>query len=186
MRCFLAVDIPQPQKGLLAEGLQKLQRLLPKARWVRPEGLHITLKFLGEQGEAAADELLLRLSHLLAAGPAQVQVVLQGGGFFPHPQRPRVAWVGGQAPGLELWAKAAEEAAESLGVERESRPFSLHVTLARLERPWPPSACELFLRQVASWQLAPFTASQVVLYESVLTPQGAVYRKRGEVNAGKA
>lgn len=184
MRCFLAVGLPEEHKRQLAAGLERLKRELPSARWVRADGLHITLKFLGEVAESSMTTLLPSLSELLAPLPAPLAVQLGGGGFFPHPQRARVAWLGGQAPGLERWAQAAELAAEQVGVRPEGRPFSLHVTLARLERPWPPAACQRFLRELSRWSLPPFQAQEVVLYESQLSPQGARYTERWRVAVG--
>ncbi len=177
MRCFLAVELPQAHKATVKAGLARLKGKLPAARWVRPEGLHITLKFLGEQSEAQAASFLEALTQLLTEVPPEVKVSLHGGGFFPNAARPRVAWLGGQAPGLEAWAEASEA--------REARPFSLHVTLARLERPWPEVACQRFLQEVASWQLAPFVAREVVLFESTLGPGGAVYSERARIPVGR-
>lgn len=185
MRCFLAVELPQAQKDTVMAGLAKLKAKLPAARWVRPEGLHITLKFLGEQQESQAASLMAALAELLAEAPPEVKVSLAGGGFFPNASRPRVAWLGGEAPGLEKWAEASEEAAAFIGVAREPRPFSLHVTLARLERPWPQGACQRFLQELATWQLAPFLAREVVLFESTLGPGGAVYTARAKIRVGR-
>lgn len=185
MRCFLAVELPQAQKAVVMAGLAKLKAKLPAARWVRPEGLHITLKFLGEQQESQAALFLEALSELLADAPAEVKVSLAGGGFFPNASRPRVAWLGGVAPGLEQWAAASEEAAALIGVAREPRPFSLHVTLARLERPWPQGACQRFLDEVSSWRLDPFLAREVVLFESTLGPGGAVYTAKAKISVGR-
>ncbi len=185
MRCFLAVEIPQAQKATVVAGLAKLKAKLPAARWVRPEGLHITLKFLGEQQESQVALFLQALAEHVASVPPEVKVSLHGGGFFPNAARARVAWLGGAAPGLETWAEASEEAAGVIGVARESRPFSLHVTLARLQRPWPEGACQRFLQEVGSWQLAPFLAREVVLFESTLSPGGAVYTQRARLPVGK-
>ncbi|MCX7896163.1 MAG: RNA 2',3'-cyclic phosphodiesterase [Thermoanaerobaculum sp.] len=175
MRCFLAVELPRPLRDSLATAISRLQGQLPPARWVKAEGLHITLKFLGEQGEREVAALVSHLERGLKGVVFPVTVSLQGGGFFPHSSRPRVAWIGGAAPGLESWAAAAEEAAQAIGVPRESRPFSLHVTLARLERSWPAAACERFLSELSSLALPPFPAREVVLFSSTLRPGGAVY-----------
>lgn len=174
MRLFIAVPLPPTIQQELASGLRTLRRALPPARWVRPEGIHITLKFLGEQPDtvvAALDrEVPAALSFL-----APVTVHLVGGGFFPTHRRPRVAWVGGQAEGLATWANAIETAATGLGLTLEERPFSLHLTLARLERPWPEPAVQRFLDEVAGWELAAFEAREAVLYRSELRPEGALY-----------
>ncbi|HNX51663.1 MAG TPA: RNA 2',3'-cyclic phosphodiesterase [Thermoanaerobaculaceae bacterium] len=174
MRLFIAVPLPQNIQQVLASGLGTLCRALPPAHWVRPEGIHVTLKFLGEQLDTMVTALDREVPAALAAlAPATVH--LAGGGFFPTPRRPRVAWVGGQAEGLVTWASAIDAAATSLGLAPEERPFSLHLTLARLERPWPEPAVQRFLDEVAGWELATFVAREAVLYRSELKPGGAVY-----------
>jgi len=174
MRLFIAVDLPEEVREVLRSGLGHLKRDQPPARWVRPEGMHITLKFLGEQTPDLVEGL-----DRAAAGPLSflppVTVQLGGGGFFPNDRRPRVAWVGGQAPGLDVWARAVEDAAANLGVERETRAFSLHLTLARLERPWGVQAAEHFMVQVGKWRFPEFVAREAVLFQSELQPSGAVY-----------
>ena len=174
MRLFLAVELPEDVRQTLARALGSLKRDLPPARWVRPEGIHITLKFLGELDERAVAPLVEAVTFALR-GCAPVRVQLGGGGFFPDQRRPRVAWVGGTAEGLERWAAGLEDAAESVGVARERRPFSLHLTLARLERPWGVQACETFMIHGRKWHFAPFETREVVLFRSELKPSGAVY-----------
>jgi 2'-5' RNA ligase len=174
MRLFFAVELPDEVRQGLAHGLGALKRQLPAARWVRVDGMHVTLKFLGEQPAAIVDRLAATVTPATAPLPP-VEVRLGGGGFFPHERRPRVAWVGGTAAGLDNWALAVEEACASLGLEREPRPFSLHLTLARLEHPWAAPVVERFLAEVARWQLPAFTAREVVLFASELQPTGAVY-----------
>lgn len=183
MRVFLAVELPEDVHQTLLRGLGALKRDQPPARWVRAEGLHVTLKFLGELPEAAVTELQGAMPSVLTS-LAPVEIRLGGGGFFPHERRPRVAWVGGQAPGLDLWAASLEDAAERLGVAREQRPFALHLTLARLERPWGAHAVEHFLVQVGKWQLTPFVAREITLYESRLLPGGAAYTALGRFAVG--
>ena len=169
----------------LASGLQALRRALPTARWVRPEGIHVTLKFLGEQPEtlvAALDrEVPAALQRL-----APVTVKLEGGGFFPNPRRARVAWVGGEAEGLVEWARTLDVVAARLGIPPEQRPFSLHLTLARLDHPWPETAAQRFLDEVAGWGLGAFEAREAVLYQSELKQGGAVYSALRHWPAGGA
>jgi len=184
VRLFVAVDLPGSLREQLARGLSRLRRELPSARWVRPEGIHITLKFLGEQPV----DLPERLSQAVEEGVrslAPVQVVPGGAGFFPHERRPRVAWLGGRADGLAEWAEVIDKTAASLGVEPEARPFSLHLTLARLQRPWPPDAVDRFVNEVARWDLQPFTADEMTLFRSDLQPGGAVYTAVRRWTVGK-
>jgi 2'-5' RNA ligase len=171
---FVAVELPETVHEVIARGLGGLRRALPPSRWVRREAMHVTLKFLGEQPEAAVGELTDRLAPRLAS-LAPVGVALGGGGFFPHERRPRVAWLGGRAPGLEAWAAAVDAAAAECGVPPEARPFSLHVTLARIERPWGARAVDDFVHALGRWRFEPFVARELVLFESRLQPGGAVY-----------
>lgn len=174
MRLFCAVELPQAVRQRLERGVGELRRRLPPARWVRVEGIHITLKFLGEQPASLVEALGAEVrAALVACSP--VEVGLSGAGFFPDARRPRVAWVGGRAPGLEKWAAALDAAAAACGAPREERPFSLHLTLARLERPWPEAAARQFLTEVGSWSFEPFVAREVVLFESQLGAGGSRY-----------
>jgi 2'-5' RNA ligase len=135
--------------------------------------MHITLKF-SEQAAELVESLDGAVAGPLSSLPP-VTVRLGGGGYFPNDRRPRVAWVGGEAAGLDAWARAVEDAAANLGVERETRAFSLHLTLARLERPWGVQAVEHFLVQVGKWRFPEFVAREAVLFQSELRPAGAVY-----------
>lgn len=174
MRAFLAVTLPDDVHDAVTRGMGELRRRLGSARWVRPAGVHVTLRFLDDQEDGVLD----RLGDLVAAELAAlspVEVRLGGGGFFPHETRPRVAWLGGSAPGMEQWAAAIERCAVAVGVPAEARGFSLHVTLARLERPWGAGDVETFVTAVGKWRLAPFTCREVVMMRSELGPAGAVY-----------
>ncbi len=185
MRVFFAVELPEPLRRTLADGLAPLRRLLPPARWVRPESLHVTLKFLGE----LEDRVVERLQQDAALALQQVKpvtVALAGGGFFPSSRRPRVAWVGGEAAGIEGWAGRLEQCAWRHGVPTEERGFSLHLTLARLERPWGNEAVERFLQEVAGWRLPPFVAREVVLFRSQLGAGGARYQALARLAVGES
>lgn len=174
MRLFIAVELPDEVRAVLKGGLGALRRDLPPARWVRAEAMHLTLKFLGEQRPEFVEAIDPVLAGALSA-LRPVAVELGGGGFFPHERRPRVAWLGGRALGLDEWAKVVDEAAAELGLEREARPFALHLTLARLERPWGARAIEDFLVRVGKWRFSEFVAREAVLFQSELKPTGAEY-----------
>jgi 2'-5' RNA ligase len=174
VRLFVAAELSDEVRAVIAHGLGPLRRDLPPARWVRPEAMHVTLKFMGEQPPELVTALDREAGRALAAcEPVTIQ--LGGGGFFPHERRPRVAWVGGKALGLERWAAAVEDAAAGLGVAREVRAFSLHLTLARIERPWGAPAVEHFRVAVDKWRFPAILAREAVLFASELRPSGAVY-----------
>lgn len=174
VRSFVALEIPSGIRAELGAAIGRLRVELPRARWVRPEGVHLTLKFLGEsqrgQLESLAGDLRARL-----AGRGPVPVELAGAGFFPGPARPRVAWIGGRAEGATELAGAVDAAATELGWERERRPWSLHLTVARIDRPWPRSAVERYLAWGEGMALPHFECPEAVLFESRLGPGGAVY-----------
>jgi len=174
VRAFVAFEIPETVRSVLADGIERLRSRVPRARWVRSEGLHLTLKFLGESERDRLDRLAAELRTGLAAA-GSVHVALAGGGFFPGPARARVAWVGGAADGAREVAAAVDEAAAALGWERERRGWSLHLTLARLDRPWPPHAVEEFLGYWETTRLPAFECREAVVVSSRLGPGGAVY-----------
>lgn len=183
MRVFVAVELPEQLRRRLAALVEELRANLPRARWVRAENLHITLAFLGEVEEGVAERLRDNLGRR-AEDLQPVPVRFFGGGFFPSPQRPRVAWLGGSAPGLELWAESAAEAAVRAGATVDRRPYSLHLTLARLNVPWRQPEVERFLARVAEWKAEPFTVGEMVLFSSELRPGGPRYTVVGRWPVG--
>ena len=174
VRAFLAFEIPDRIKSDLTTSREIVRAELPKARWVRPEGQHLTLKFLGEVPRSTLDRLAHDLAPRLGSVP-RVTVELSGAGFFPSPRRPRVAWIGGRADGAESVVAAIDEVAGVHGFDRERRRWSPHVTQARLNRPWPAEAVNRFLGWGRDLRLEAFEAREVVLFSSVLRPEGAVY-----------
>jgi len=174
VRAFAALAMPETVRDAIRREQRALKAELPRARWTRPEGQHLTLKFLGETPVSRIHELSTSIGGALRGRPA-VEVALSGSGFFPNLRRPRVAWVGGEARGGAEVAAAVEAAAVGCGFEPERRPWALHLTQARLDRPWPRSAVERFLDWGRTIELPPFRCAEVVLFESDLRPGGAVY-----------
>jgi 2'-5' RNA ligase len=174
VRAFLALEIPEAIKEQIALSREALRSRLPKARWVRPEGQHLTIKFLGEVERARLEALPSQFGPELE-GLGSVEVAFSGAGFFPSSRRPRVAWIGGSVSGVEPVVEAVERVAEANGFARERRRWSLHLTQARLNRPWPPEAVDRFLAWGRDLGLEPFVCSELVLFRSQLGPGGAVY-----------
>ncbi len=183
MRLFFAVDLPaglRRRLATLADQLREPASRLGNFRWVAPANLHVTLKFLGEV-EAAK---LRRLLELAAACRGE-SLVLQPGncGYFPSPERPRVFWLGFSRGGGELCRLAAlvDEIAVGIGVEPEKRPLVPHLTLARIRQLRSRKAAafrELAARSGEMLAGEPsFPVKNFVLYQSTLTPKGAVYRQ---------
>jgi 2'-5' RNA ligase len=176
MRTFVAIDLPEQLHAALAQAQQAFRKAAPEARWTRPEGIHLTLKFLGEVSEAQVKEVVEALGQIGSFEPFSVEV--RGFGFFPQVRRPRVFWVGVEAPpALGELAARVEGEMEKIRFPREQRAFTPHLTLARFEVPRPQPALEAALAQHAPASLGRFEASEFFLFESKLSPQGAQYRK---------
>ena len=176
MRAFIAIDLPEALHTALAEAQQNFRSAASDARWTRPEGIHLTLKFLGEISDAQTKQVVEALTQIGPFEPFSIEV--KGFGFFPQAQRPRVFWAGVMAPpALTQLAAQVENRMEKIGFAREDRAFSAHLTLARFQVPRPQSALEAAIAARADTSLGAFNASEFFLFESKLSPQGAQYRK---------
>ncbi len=129
MRLFIALDIDDAIRERIQRFMEGVRGFAPDARWVRPESLHVTLKFIGEKPPDAVESI----KHALAAVKADpMQVTFRGYGFFPTPKAARVFWVGIESgPQLASLAAAVDETTFALGVPKEDHAFSPHLTLAR-------------------------------------------------------
>ena len=129
MRIFIALDIPGEIRAQMVKYVERAQALAPDARWARPEGLHVTLKFVGEVSDAKVEQIKAALATVKAA---PFEVTFAKVGFFPTAKSPRVCWIGvegGEAlPGL---AALVDNAAHGVGIAKEDREYSPHLTLAR-------------------------------------------------------
>src|SRR5262249_36758874 len=122
-------DLDEPIRQRVQGFLEGVREFAPNARWVRPESLHVTLKFIGEKPPAAVEEIQNALAGLRCES---FSLNLRGYGFFPSPGSARVFWVGISAgPALEALAKTVDAACAQLGIPREEHAFSPHLTLAR-------------------------------------------------------
>jgi 2'-5' RNA ligase len=177
MRLFLALEIPAAVRKEVARRVAGLRERLPRARWVDPEILHLTLLFFGQVEEAKVAGLTAALREAFARHPP-LELRLAGGGTFP-PRRPaRVAWVGMEAPAdlTALQADATAAAVAAIGFTPEDRPFNPHVTLARCESFWPRDAAEKFAAAFPGAVGQPWVADHGVLFESKLSPRGPSYQ----------
>ncbi len=174
VRAFFAFEIPDAVRTRLEAAREGVRRALPAARWTRPEGWHLTVKFLGERPRGELERLACDIGPRVA-GCGVVTAALAGGGFFPSPARPRVAWVGGSAAGANPVVETVEKAAVQAGLPAERRPWAVHLTMARLQTRWPGDAVDRYLEWAHDLEAMRFVCSEVVLFESRLQPGGAVY-----------
>ena len=176
MRAFIAVDLPAELRVELGRWQEKLRKSARGARWVRPEGIHLTLKFLGEISSAQVIEVSKILSTLPRIAPFEIH--FKGFGFFPHARRPRVLWVGIEpSPTLEALAAQVDKSLETVGFAREQRAFKPHLTLARFRVPRPQPEIEEAISTNGPTVLGPITVREFFLFESILRSQGPEYRK---------
>ena len=179
IRTFVALELCRELREALAELVAALQPRVPRARWVRPEGIHLTLRFLGPSSPEQINDLRAALSAAaLVCGPSEARVA--GLASFPDRRRPRVLWLGVTLPGpiLELQA-ACEAAAVATGFPPEARSFRPHLTLARFRERAP-------LPDLPSPDLGPTLLETLVLFRSDTGPGGASYTALHRVALGGA
>jgi RNA 2',3'-cyclic 3'-phosphodiesterase len=178
IRTFIAVNLAAPVIEEIAKVRSALQEAKGDIRWTRLEGLHLTLKFLGDIERNQVEPILAALRATTHAR-LPLHILAQGLGAFPHLRRPRVLWVGLSGEGLREMSEAIETALMPLDFPPEEREFTPHLTLGRVRslRGW-----EHVLAGVKEYEQTRFGESivdQVTLYQSELRPDGAVYTALG-------
>jgi len=136
VRSFIAIPVPDAGIQALEEAVRCLEPEIGRhVRWVRPEGIHLTLKFMGDIPVATAEKVLESLPTV-TAGFSPFRLAINGLGVFPNPRRPRVLWAGldGDIEILSQLQLAVDDAVGKLGLPKEQRAFSPHLTLGRVRR----------------------------------------------------
>jgi RNA 2',3'-cyclic 3'-phosphodiesterase len=187
MRVFVALDIDDAIRQRIQRFMEGVSGFAPDARWVRPESLHITLKFIGEKSIEAVEEIK-RALFAITAGP--VEVAFRSYGFFPTAKAARVFWVGIESGPLPSLAKAVDEAMFALGIPKEDHAFAPHLTLARGGRRsgaprWrkgdaPNKNFQRLQEKLAALPTPDFgtmAAHEFFLYQSQLSQGGSRYTK---------
>jgi len=183
MRIFIALDIPAEVRAHLTEYMERARKLAPDARWARVEGLHVTLKFVGEFSDARLQEMKTALAWVKAA---PFEVKFDGMGFFPNPKAARVFWAGVDGgEHLPRLASAIDMALAGLDITREEKPYRPHLTLARasqrplrelqalLEEPAP----QFGTQGLGTRGFGTMTAREFFLYQSQPQKGGSKYTK---------
>jgi RNA 2',3'-cyclic 3'-phosphodiesterase len=183
IRAFVALNLPADildhvaglQAALKARGL--------RLRWVKPQNLHLTLKFLGELPVASVADVGLALRRACREA-APVALTVQGMGVFPGIRRARVLWagLGGQVEVLQSLYSRIEDELAGLGLAREKRGFKAHLTLARMKGPLAARDLLAAVEETGGYEPRSFLARKIILYKSDLRPQGAVYTPLVEID----
>jgi 2'-5' RNA ligase len=183
MRLFAAVPVPEPARQQILKLLGRLREAAWPVRWVHDEGLHMTLKFFGEVAPERLDVIAEAL-RFAAHGADALALELGELGAFPSRNRPRILWVGVQAPaGLEVLQDRIERGCEAIGFPPEGAPFQPHITLGRVRegQRLPTGGLE---DHADGFERVSFTGQQLVLYESLLTTTGLRYESRLTLDFG--
>ncbi len=183
MRLFVALDLTDAVRAAIAELLARLKPTTGAVRWVQPEVLHLTVKFIGHLGEEKLPALRDALVRVGTSEPVELE--FHGVGFFPHPRSPRVFWVGvrGNDALFDL-AGQIEAALEPLGIARERRAYAPHLTLGRFKsgpgKKTDAHGLRRLQEKIAALPSVDFGhvhCEEFSLYQSKLSPGGAKYSK---------
>lgn len=176
MRTFIAANLTDTLKAALSQVQEALKARGADVGWVKPENLHITLKFLGEVEEARLPVLSEAIASSLR-GTSPFPLALGGLGAFPDLRFPRVIWIGVKRGAKELSALQArlEEGLQRIGFSPEDRPFSPHLTLGRVRSPRGRGALVEGLKALEVPILGEMILESVDLMRSQLHPTGAIY-----------
>jgi 2'-5' RNA ligase len=188
MRIFIALDIDDAVRQRIQLFMDGVSGFAPDARWVRPESLHVTLKFIGEKPTETAEEIKRALSSIRAGC---IEISFRGYGFFPTAKAARVFWIGIESgPQLPFLARAVDEAMGALAIPKEDHPFTPHLTLARGGgRSGAPSRgkedvsnknfqrLQQKLAALPTPDFGTMAAHDFFLYQSQLSPGGSRYTK---------
>ena len=180
MRLFVALELPGHVRDNLVDLIARLRPLCREARWVQPEGMHVTLKFIGHAIADADEEKLARARAALATvkSSSAVDIHYRGIGFFPNARRPNVFWCGIQASAnLAPLAANIDQALEALGVPRETRAFLPHLTLARFKDSEGIDALAHAAKEFVEKDFGSSQQTEFHLFESTRKPGGAEYLK---------
>jgi 2'-5' RNA ligase len=176
-RLFFAVLVPRPLQAAAAVVQRTLRRANADIKWVEPENLHFTLKFLGDTPVSAVPDLS-QVAREVAARTPRVRVMLRGLGAFPHNQWPQVVWIGCDTGGEDL-ARLGQEldaALETAGLApRDKKPFVPHLTLGRARSNRRLKPLIGILAQYAAVDVGPLLVTSIALMSSQLGPQGPTY-----------
>ncbi len=182
IRTFICFEIPSGIRNEIRELQAQLKPLGLGVRWVNPDGIHLTLKFLGDVKEDSLTDIDDAVRRAVTScHPAEITV--KGAGAFPNFRNPRVYWIGVNEPTGEMvrCQQAIETELEELGYEKEKRRFSPHLTIGRIKETDGIDSVSNELQTIVK-EFGTFTADKVIVMKSELKPSGAVYTPLYHIN----
>jgi RNA 2',3'-cyclic 3'-phosphodiesterase len=178
IRAFVAFPIPETITIRICDIQERLKSYRLPVRWVKPENVHLTLKFFGEISLSTVNDIGKVLEDTVRVY-APLMFFIKGLGVFPNIKKPRVLWIGisGDIKPLSEIQANLESNLEKKGFAKENRPFKSHLTLGRIKGDIHPENLFDILRSFSNFTSEPFEAKELVLYKSELNPSGALYTK---------
>lgn len=174
MRLFVAIEIPSGVRLAIAAFVQGFRPIATQTKWVRPENMHITLKFLGETDSSMLNAVQSALASIRSDTP--ITLDFRGLGFFPNEKRPRVFWIGMEpSPNLKTLAADIDQSLHKFGFPLEDRPFTPHLTLARFNTPGPSPKLAAAAVENGARSFGSLSSREFHLIESKPKPTGAEY-----------
>ncbi len=179
IRAFLAIEPPESILQSVIRLQEKLKmEISGRVSWTRPQGQHLTLKFFGDISTEDVNHIRTAVQNRVAPGWS-LNLSIEKTGVFPDTRKPRVLWCGvtSDVEKLSTLQKQLDSDFAEIGFPREDRPFRAHLTLARIKDPRNVSGISEALTKHNAFIAGEFTCKELVLFQSRLTTQGAVYTK---------
>ena len=186
LRSFIAFDIPRTLADELGAVSRELSRLEPRVRWVAPENMHVTIKFLGNVEEGLIKGEISDLIEEVASLSGRLSFVSRGIGAFPNPKYPRVVWAGleGDVGRLGEMYQKLEEGLSHFGIKKEGERFVPHITLGRVRDFVKAPLLTQKIDELSQKEFGGFEISYILLYKSLLTRDGPIYTPIVRFNLG--
>ena len=177
IRSFVAVELPETLRYQIRGYIHSLKPLAKNVRWVSPDNLHLTLKFIGERSTETTEQALEAL-HRAASVTHPFQLSIERFGGFPNLRRPKVLWLGAASqpePTLNRLQSTIEDILSEIGIEADTKPFRPHLTLGRVRFKEDLSQLQNFV-ELHPFPVVRFSVNDFVLIRSILKTTGAEYR----------
>jgi RNA 2',3'-cyclic 3'-phosphodiesterase len=186
IRVFLAIEPPEDVLQAMVRMQEKLRsEISGKMSWTKPHGQHLTLKFFGDISMQDVNNISTAVQNRVAPGWS-LNLKIEKLGVFPDSRKPRVLWCGasGDVEKLVTLQKQLDSDFANIGFPREDRPFRAHLTLARIKDSQGLTGLGEALTKHSAFTAGEFTVGELVLFQSKLTPQGAIYTRLAEFALG--
>ena len=185
IRTFIGIEIPAEIRTKIAEFQTDLKALGGRIAWVKPERIHLTLKFLGATDELLVEKIISQLEEV-AFPRSPFRVKVGGVGAFPNFKKPRVIWVGVDE-GIDILREVASDIDQRMsgfGFEKEKRQFSAHLTVGRVKDDRNIGSVIERLQQIQDFKAGEFIVSEMSFIKSQLTNEGPIYTTLKKIKFG--